>query len=288
MLRQVNVPSATVFLRIVDGAVPLDDTTPRLTLNGHAAALAENRAGNVLELTFAPTTLQTPAEIQSATLTYQDTAGHSFTNQWSFMNLKAVYLPPTPVASENFDEYSVADTVPTVTPWQAWNFTTPDSGADTFDLTSAQSDAYLNFVAVGLETFSHIEGDMTNVRPGETLNGHPLATLASGNVFVAESANRTGSQVQFATSPAFDMSKVTNAVLAFSSLYKQSQNNLGAIEYSVDDGVTWMPVIYYLDGGKFGSDPADVVVQYDGAIDAVATFQNPNPDTAIGPMLGVR
>jgi hypothetical protein len=285
VVRQVNVPSTSVLVRIVDGATALSDSSPALTLNSKTVTTTTKRAGNVLEVTYTPTTLQTPAEIQSASLTFKDTAGNMSTDQWSFMNLKAVYLPATSVASDNFDEYTegtLFTNAQTASSWYVWNFTAPDSGAGTFDVTSPTSDSYMNWVVVGLDTFSGIEGSVINVRPGEMLNGQPLVTLASGNIFAAESDNRVNfpGQVQFAISKAFNLSSVSNAVFTFSSLYKQNQDSLGAVEYTVDGGTNWLPVIYYMDGAKPG-DAADVVVAYDGTTDAIATFETPQGDAAV-------
>jgi hypothetical protein len=276
--RQLFLPSHSVFLRIQDRDTQLDDTSPALTLDGHATPLTTNRIGDVLELTFTPTNLQTVAEIHSATLTYRDKAAHATTNQWSFMNLKSIWLPATPVDIETFESYTegtVFSNSPAGNNWYVWNFDAP-SGNPTFDITDANSDAYLNFVVVGATTFANIEGDSANVAPFEMSNGVPITVLEQGNILAAESDNRADTypgQVQFAVSRRFNLSTVTNAVVAWSSLYKQNQNSFGAIEYSVDGQKSWMPVIYYLDGKfGFGGDPADLLVNFDGTANPVLSL----------------
>ena len=90
--------------------------------------------------------------------------------------------------------------------------------------------------------------------------GMPYAALACSH----ESDNRSGGvtvgQVDFIYSKAFDLSTVNNPVLAWDSLKKQNQDDLGAIEYSVDGGTNWAPVIYYVDGGHYKSDPPDAFI----------------------------
>jgi hypothetical protein len=78
----------------------------------------------------------------------------------------------------------------------------------------------------------------------------------------------------------FDLSSVTNPVLAFASIQKQNQDNINSVEYSVDGGVTWAPVIYYLDGHQFGDsgDPADLQVNPDNTVNVNNTlFHDTNP-----------
>jgi hypothetical protein len=124
-----------------------------------------------------------------------------------------------------------------------------------------------------------------NVAPGQILNGQPVEAIASGNVLYAESDGRCNSdagalnfgQAQFVTTKAFDMSQVTNVVLSFSSLYTQNQDSIGAVEYSVDGGTSWLPVVYFLDSVDTGG---DIKYNADGTVDALATLNGLNADTA--------
>jgi hypothetical protein len=276
--RQLFLPSHSVLLRIQDRDTQLDDTSPALSLDGKSVPLSTNRIGDVLELTYTPTNLQTVAEVHSAVLTYKDKSVKATTNQWSFMNLKATWLPASPVDIETFDSYSEGTQFTNTPPgnnWYVWNFDAP-SGTPGYDITNPNSDSYLNWVVVSLLTFSGIEGDSVNVAPFEMSNGVPIIQLGSGNILAAESDNRADTypgQVQFAVSRRFNLSNVTNAVLAWSSIYKQNQNSFGGVEYSVDGQQTWLPVIYYLDGKfGFGGDPSDVLVNFDGTVNPVSTL----------------
>ncbi len=322
--RQVEYPNNRVLLRLQDSDNKVNDSTAVFNLDGKNVAVTNNRVGDVLELTWTATTLQTPAEIHSGVLTYKDTAGNSLSNQWSFLNLKAVWLPtavagswiPTnAVAVETFQEYTdptvftnntpttnwylspqpenpLVDVAPiwTNTPagpngWYVWNWDAPGDGMP-FDDTDANGPAYANFLCVDLTTFSGIEGSSLNTAPGEMINGVPLLQMIadpSQNVLIAESDNRSNNspgQTQFAMSKRFDLTGVTNPVIAFASIQKQNQDNINSVEYSVDGGATWAPIIYYLDGHSIGDpgDAADVQVNTDNTVNVNTTlFHDQNP-----------
>jgi hypothetical protein len=338
--RQVEYPNNRVLIRLQDRDTQVSDSTPAFNLDGNNVTITNERVGDVLALTWTATTLQTPAEIHSGLLTYKDTSGNSLSNQWSFLNLKAVWLPtasagywlPTnAVAIETFEEYTdpteftngaptsamfigapagqwymspqtnnpLVDIAPvwTNTPtgstnWFVWNW---DAGGDgTWNDTDPNSAAYANFLCVDLNTFSGIEGDTLNTAPFEMINGMPLVQLVanpSDNIFIAESDNRDGDtitnvpgqnpgQTQFAISTRFDLTGVANPVIAWASIQKQNQDNINSMEYSVDGGITWAPIIYYLDGHKYedAGDPADIQVNIDNTVNVNKTlFHDTNP-----------
>lgn len=116
-----------------------------------------------------------------------------------------------------------------------------------------------------------------NVQPGQTFNGEEVTTLSEGNILYIESDVRGGNQVGFITSKPFDFSSVTNVVMSFSSLYEQNQDNIGAVEYSVDGGTSWLPLLYYIDALDGGG---DIIYRTDGTVDAVTTLTRANADTA--------
>jgi hypothetical protein len=72
----------------------------------------------------------------------------------------------------------------------------------------------------------------------------------------------------------FDLGQHANVHLGFYSHYAQNQDNSANVEYSIDGGETWLPVIYMLE-------QADVVAGDDGTADAVATFENAQGDVAL-------
>jgi hypothetical protein len=305
---------------------------------------SNDRVGDVFELNWIPTNLQTPSEIHAGLLTYTDSAGNSFSNVWTFLNLKDVYLPtasagyyiPTnAVVIEDFSEYpdptdftngapeagvfigapigpwylspqtppainplvDIApiwtNTPPGPTNWFVWNWDAPGDGV-AFDPTDPDSGAYANFLCVDLNTFSGIEGSALNTAPWEMINGQPLVQLIANpgnNILVAESDNRAGNTVtsvpgqdpgqnQYAISKQFDLTGVTNPVLAWASIQRQNQDNINTFEYSVDGGVTWAPIIYYLDGQSFNdvADGPDIHVAADNSVDVESTlFHDTDP-----------
>jgi hypothetical protein len=56
-------------------------------------------------------------------------------------------------------------------------------------------------------------------------------------------------------------------------LWEQNQDSLAAVEYSIDEGATWLPIVYLLDG-------PDIVRDGGGNVNAVATFNTMRVDIA--------
>jgi hypothetical protein len=344
--RQVEYPNNRVLVRVQDGDVAVNDSSVVLNVDGQVVPVTTDRVGDVFEMTWTPTNLQTPAEIHTGILTYKDASGDSFSNVWTFLNLKAVWLPtaqvgywlPTnAVVVETFDEYTDptaftngaptstyfppfsvtgtyylgalagqwyqspqpenplvdvcpiwTNTPPGPTNWFVWNWDESQGASEdtAFDDTDGGSGAYANFLCVDLNTFSGVESSSLNTAPGEMINGVALVQLVAnpaGNVLIAESDNRASDtippagqieagQTQFAISKAFNLSGVTNPVIAFASIQKQNQDNINSVEYSVDGGATWAPIIYYLDGHELGSDPADIQVNADNTVNVINTL----------------
>src|SRR4029450_10484833 len=108
-----------------------------------------------------------------------------------------------------------------------------------------ESDAYLNFAVINSSRLNGtpFNARRLNVRP-TVLNGAIVTSLTSGKLAYGESDNRGGSQVQTLISPAFNLTGRNNVYLSFSSIYEQNQDSSGSVEYSVDGGTTWLPLLY--------------------------------------------
>jgi hypothetical protein len=276
--RQLNQVSSSVIIILADGTNPVDINSIVLKIDGQTVTTANVRQGNTVKATYTPTTLQVPTDVHTADLTFKDSTGtFTGTRQWQFRNLKNIVVP-APKLTENFDSYP-EDTQPTG--WVAWNFTancTPGR-----DITDQSSDSYKDWVLVSTNNAPSIDGGVLNVAPGQTFNGQPVDTISAGNILYAESDSRCNTdalggtnvgQTQFIMSKPFDCSQFTNGVvLTFSSLYTQNQDSVGTVEYSVDAGATWLPIVYFLD-------TPDIVLKADGTVDAVATFTAPNSDSS--------
>ena len=281
--RQLNQVSRSVQLVLVDGTNPVDANSVVLKIDGQTVATTNNRVGNTIVVTYAPSTLRIPTDVYAADLTFKDSTGTvTEARQWQFRNLKNLVLP-TPKVVEDFDSYP-EDTQPTG--WVASNFTAVCDTNRLRDIMEQSSESYLNWVLVNTNNAPLIDGDVLSIAPGQTFNGQPVdgvaVGLSSGNILYGESDSRCNTdaggssnrgQTQFIVSKAFDLSQVTNVVLTFSSLYAQNQDSYGGVEYSVDGGTTWMPVVYFLD-------TPDIVLNGDGTVNAVATFSANNTDTS--------
>jgi hypothetical protein len=271
--RQLHVPASALQIILADGTVAVNANSPTLKLDGKAVTATSVDQGATVKVTYAPTTLMIPDEEHSAELTYKDTTGASYTKSWTFRNLKTLLLP-APALTENFDSYAEGS-VPTG--WNAWNFTTTDQAGE--DLDNLHSDSYKGWIVVTRDRLQALKGRIFNVAPGQTFNGVPVTVddLSTGSLLYAETDVRSGSQVQFITSKPFDLAKVTNVVMTVASLYEQNQDDIASIEYSVDGGQSWLPLVYYLD---FADSGGDIVLNPDGTVDAVTTLTQPNTDTA--------
>lgn len=280
--RQLNSVSTSVIIVLADGTNPVDINSIVLKIDGQPVTSVNVREGNTVKVTYTPTTLQIPSEIHNADLTFKDSTGaFTGTRQWTFRNLKSLWFPTAKI-TENFDSYA-EDTQPTG--WVAWNFTAHCE--DGRDITSQNSESYENWVLVNTNNAPSIDGNSLNVAPGQFFNGVPVETISAGNILYAESDSRCNNetpanpakvgQTQFIITKPFDCSLITNVVMSISVLYEQNQDSMGAIEYSVDGGNNWLPVVIYLDIIDSGG---DVKYNTDGTVNAVATLTAPNSDTS--------
>lgn len=281
--RQLNVQPRQVDILLADGAVPIDVASVNLKIDGQAVTSTKTREGTAVRVVYAPTTLQVPNDIHTAEITFRNTGSSTdITRTWQFRNLKNLVLPATPKAGENFDSFPEGG-VPTG--WVAFNFSSDCVEGDVFDPADQGSDTYKNWSIVSTANMTSLDGGSANVAPGQILNGQPVEAIASGNVLYAESDGRCNSdtgatnfgQAQFVITKAFDLSQVTNVVLSFSSLYTQNQDSVGGVEYSVDGGTSWLPVVIFIDSVDTGG---DIKYNADGTVDALATLNGLNADTA--------
>ncbi len=277
--RQFNLVSRALTAIVADGSTAVNDSSISLSLDGKPVTVTKTRQGGAVTLVYKPTTLVIPSQESTGQLTFKDSTGASFTREWKFYNLKNLVLP-TPKVTENFDSYPEG-TAPA--DWNAWNFT--DCSGDFcaspgMDINNLNSDSYRGWIVVARTTLEPLKGRIFQVAPGETLNGQAVTVddMSTGNLLYAESDVRDGNQAQFIISKPFNLSQITNVVMSFANLYEQNQDSIGAVEYSVDAGNNWLPVVYFLDT-KDGSG-SDIRLNLDGTVDAVKTLTEPNTDTA--------
>jgi hypothetical protein len=230
---------------------------------------------------------------------------------------------PTPIYFEDFEEVTEGVTVNgSVATWnlpEGWSVTNNTAiQTDGYDLTDGTSDAWLNWVVVNTNRLEQIAsgedgtysspnagynytpifgpetGPRRLIHPPIVLNGVLLDALAHGNCIDADSDQRCNAcglspqpanlgQVNVLFTCDYDLTGHTNVYVKWNSLYEQNQDNMGSVEYSVDEGATWLPVLYMLDDGVTDGDGSDVVTNAaTGQIDVFATFGTPRPDQAQG------
>lgn len=206
-----------------------------------ATTATTNAQGRTVASARAPAALP-KLSVHTNTLVYSDSLNGLQTNRWSFTiaNYDEIVLG-TPVWMEEFN--GVAE-VSFPGGWVATNRTTPVN--TNFNLSIPGSASYENFVVITTNRLGAVfNANRFNVRPA-TLNGVAVDTLMSGNLVYGESDNRGGNQVQVLYSPVINLTGITGVKLGFKSIYTQNQDSMGAVEYSIDGGATWLPVLYML------------------------------------------
>jgi len=223
----------------------------------------------VTTVSYDPPGLLLPVSAHRAKVVFQDSAANRTTNEWQFTvaDYKTVTLP-APLYLETFDS-TAEGSLPNG--WAVTNYT--DSAGTGPDLTVPSSDSYADWVVISSNTLATVFDANRRVTPPWVVNGVVITSLVSNNLAYAESDQRSGKQVQVLFSPDYNCSGKTNLYLSFHSLYEQNQDSLGAVEYSIDGGATWLPALYMLDG-------QDVIKDGSGNVDAVATLTTVDTDQA--------
>jgi hypothetical protein len=226
-------------------------------------------------------TLLGSGSVHTLSLVWSDNAVGFKTNTWSFTVVAYQSLKLTaPFYLENFE--STAEGALPVG-WSVTNYTTPQTSG--LDLCDPTSDSYLNWVIINTNRLcsggpctGSFECDALNENV-YVVNGVQLDHLANGKIAFAESDNRNGEpdgQVNYMFSKDIDCSGRANVFVSWHSIYKQNQDNIASVEYSVNQGATWLPVIYYLDDENGNAE----VIRTNGVIDVGATFGTPRPNQA--------
>lgn len=263
VLRQTEGPRNKVTVVLVDGTNPVNTNSITLRIDGNLQTPTITRSGSSVTVDSGVLAgLRLAGETHTAVLTFNDTGTYSRTQQWGFMNLENLILPATPVAGENFDSYPESSSRATTVPpgWIATNHTYVETPG--WDLTDVTSDAYLDFVMISTNTVLGIAAETLQNDQTQTINGIPLTNLdnwMSGNLLHAASDSRLRNipnpipgepnisvgQINFAISAPFNLSSAVNPVLTFSSGARLSGNKEQmTLEYSIDNGATWLPGIY--------------------------------------------
>src|SRR2546426_3270683 len=280
-----------------DTAVNTNSTSLKLNLNGTNVSPTITQNGSLITVSYQAAGLLPGGSTNAYTLTFKDD-GHpatSYTNKVNFV--VAVYVNkqlPAPIVFENFNS-TAEGSLPA-----GWTRTTLDTMRDPtsepgINFTNLDSDAYTNWTVVEASRFTNLfetysqeyKGGTTppgeasdyqrglSLNPSNVVNGAFVRNLASGRFAFGDSGYRLDAlgQVVYMFSPDFNLTGRSNVYLSFHSLWEQNQDSIAALEYSIDMGANWQPLLYLLDG-------PDVMTNLDGSIDALTTFTNVHPDVA--------
>ncbi|HKS37020.1 MAG TPA: hypothetical protein VJW76_07515 [Verrucomicrobiae bacterium] len=269
-------PEIAFRASLKDGSTAVATNTILLSLNDNTLSPVITRETNVTTVSYQTSGLL-PAGTNRYTLVFRDNAATptSYTNELQFVVAAYVNLQlPAPVIFENFDATAEGG-LPSG--WSQTNYTevlNPD-----LDLGNLDSASYATWVVVNTARFtnSFVGYSDTNAapvdysqvltaNPSNVVNGASVKNLATGRFLIGNSGYRFGrSQVMYLFTPDFDLTGKANMHLSFHSLWEQNQDSIGAVEYSIDQGQTWLPIVYMLDG-------PDMLLDAGNAVDPVATL----------------
>jgi hypothetical protein len=274
-----------VKIVLQDGTTQVNTNNLQFSVDGAPVVPAVSRVGSATTIEYDPPGLLSAASAHAVRLIFQDNGvvPTTQTNQFNFSVLSYYnILLPAPIHFEDFNstaEGALPDS------WTQQSFSAvPDPNIDFGDLNSA---AYAGWTVVNSARFNdplltysgHTpETDYRRVlstNPANVVNGAVVEHLAQDKIAFGDSGYRDGgNQVMYLFSKDFDLTGHNNVFLVFNSIWEQNQDSIGAVEYSVDEGATWLPLAYYLDG-------PDVVRDGSGAVDPVATFGTTRGDIAV-------
>jgi hypothetical protein len=293
-------PLPSIVVALNPGGTTIATNTIQLTLDGSplATAVSTTNSGASFLVTATISSLLAPASVHTNGLVYSDSSLGLQTNLWAFTVLQYQNVTlPAPIYLETFDEVA-QDGIPAG--WVRTNWTdTLIAGLNLFD---TQSDSYKNWTTIDIadyatvypdtETYTSpgfptVSGNRRQMIPPIVENGVLLTNLASGNLLVAESDQRDGSQVQVIFTSDYDLTGRTNVYLSFHHINEQNQDNICSVEYSIDHGTNWLPLLYMLDDGTTDSNGSDAVTnKFTGELDVFSTFNTPRQDQAHGKEFG--
>lgn len=276
---------------VTNGATSLAPDTVALTLDGVAVTAQVDAVDGGSEITFEDAGLFASGSQHEYVLSFDDDGdpaqSHTFTSAFTVADYRNIVLPEPIV----FDDFDAVPEGALPAGWTQKSYTELANGDE--DLTSLDSATYGRWTAVDAARF---EGPLTpysdfgnettdyqrvlSVNPLNVHDGQVLDTpLAQGRILFGNSGYRNGlSQVVYLYSPDFDLTGQTDVNLCFYGIWEQNQDSIAAVEYSINGGQTWLPIVYLLDGPDVltmenpeGGDPI---------VDAVSTFNTEHDDVA--------
>ena len=268
-------PEVAFTAVIRNGGTALNPESLKLTLDGKAVK-SEITAGDdgVNTVTFVGEGLFEPGSSHKFNLEFSDdgdpiTAG-AVEVEFDVANYLQLEMPE-PIYFENFDgveEFELPE---------GWEGRQPVAGTqhelEPDDFTSAYYEGWVNVAMNRWSKSGSSAQKAVQPAPPVFVNGSRQAL--EGKALVADSASRNGQFLTFLYTNDYDLSQHKDVHLGYYSHYAQNQDSSGSVEYSIDEGETWLPVVYMIDRD-------DIVKDDDGNVDAIATLENEHGDIAIG------
>jgi hypothetical protein len=266
-------PLPTITVVVNDGTTTLTPASAKISLDGVDLPTTATPAGDIVTITANVTTVLPKLSTHTATVRFSDNVAGSQTNSWSFTvaDYQVVNLP-APLYLETFDSLTEG-TLPGG--WTVANTTTPITPG--YNLADFTSDSYMDWVVISSNRLATGGANYVNTVP-ILMNGTNYP-LISGNVFHANSDKRSGSQVQYLYTRDYNLSGKANVHLVFNSLLRQNADSSASVEYSINGGTTWLPLVYFIENG-------DIIRNPDYSIDAVTTLTTARADQAWGQAYG--
>ena len=267
-------PTAAISGVIADGsAAQVTASSVELYLDGAKVNANAQKSGSKTSFSYQPETMFRARSTHQVKLIFADSTSTVRTNEYEFTVKEFIDVTlPTPFYLETFDALEEG-TLPTG--WTAEYLSAEPSGFE--DLSDPRSDSFLTWVVISRERLAGITAftasQRLEVSPGQFVNGKEVTSLINTNFIYAESDVRSGSQVQYLFTADIDCTGKSNVFVVFNSIYTQNQDNLGSLEYSIDSGATWLPILYMVE-------EADVKKDAEGNIDGYATLSAEQTDTA--------
>jgi hypothetical protein len=280
-----DVGFSTASVIISDGtSAKVDALSASLAVDGKAVAAQVTSSNGLTTLSYTPSGLQLPRTIHSARLVYSETGGGAtHTNVWSFHLLRN-YMLPTPLYFEDFESTAAGPTPKVPDGWVQQNFTGHQTaGDDPADLTS---DFYLGWVVVdkswGITKDFGVSTYVAQVLNELTFDENTNPLLSNHYIRAESDARQNGppGQIQYLTTKPYDLTGQTGIVIAFNSSYVQNQDNIDCLEYTIDNGANWHPLLYWLQGDNDSQAASQIYRDGQGNIDVLKTLTTSYSDVA--------
>ncbi|NOS71410.1 MAG: hypothetical protein HOP33_15930 [Verrucomicrobia bacterium] len=270
----VNAPPLpTIVVVINDGTTTLNTSSVKLSLDGVDLATGVSVVGDVNTVTATVTNVLAKLSTHTASVRFADNVNGSQTNTWTFTvaNYQDITLP-TPIYLETFD--GLAEGALPVG-WSVANST--DSITHGLNLADFTSDSYLNWVVITSNRLA--TGGANYVTSVPILVNGATYNLISNNVIHANSDKRGGNQVQYLFTADYNLTGRTNVHLVYNSIFRQNADSSASVEYSIDGGANWLPLLYLIEN-------SDVIRNPDFSVDAETTLNTARVDQALGSSYG--